>query len=637
MRKKFVYFVLVPLIILLVVVYLFIDSWVASGLEAAGEAMTGAKVEFSGVAVSLSPIGLRWSRLQVADPKEPMKNLFETGKVQFALNFAQLLRGKYIVESMEVNDFIVGTPRTTSGALPKKPVEKEAPEEKAKASGGGPGMFTSLTEEASSALGLSKIQTPNFDLASIKKNLNTDSLLNPKNLESYRLVDSLHQQVQAASVQWQSSLKEFDASKQKLTTIESDVKAINVNSLKTIDQITTTLNTVQNDIKTVNEIKKTFDSQQKTLTDRVNQFTSSAKSIDDAVQKDYQHILSMARIPDVSMKGLATLILGKDIMATANTYLYWIDFARKNIPAGQKTEKETSPPRMKGQNIRFPEVHGYPKFWIKKVLVSGGTDKTRNPDYLYAKGEVLNITDNQHITGQPMSMELAFSKGPTMSVDLRAMFDRRKEEPLDTYKARLTGARIGTMDVGRSDFLPSKIKDVNADASIDVTVPGNKFDSDTRIQFSNLTFEFERDPRNTVERIVREVLQSVKAFQVNLRMWNPGNKFDVAFSTDLDDQIAARTKKVLGDEVARIQNDLKNQLNQRIAAKRKEYEALLTQKRDDVMKQLKAYQSLVNDKVALVENKQKELQKKIDDEKKKQEDALKKKGQDMLKGLFKKK
>ena len=120
-------------------------------------------------------------------------------------------------------------------------------------------------------------------------------------------------------------------------------------------------------------------------------------------------------------------------------------------------------------------------------------------------------------------------------------------------------------------------------------------------------------------------------------MWNPGNKFDVAFSTDLDDQIAARTKKVLGDEVARIENDLRNQLNQRIAAKRKEYEALLNQKRDEVMKQVKAYQSLVNDKVALAENKQKELQKKIDDEKKKQEEALKKKGENALKNLFKKK
>jgi uncharacterized protein (TIGR03545 family) len=631
MRKKFVYFVLIPAVVLLIVVYIFIDSWVAAGLESAGEAITGAKVEVEHCSVSLSPLGLRWSRLQVADPREPMKNIFETGKVQFALNVGQLLRGKYIIETMEVNDLVLGTQRTTSGALPKKPTPRQPAESS------GPGMFTSLTDQASSALGVSKKTMPNFDIASIKKNLNVDSLLNPKNLQSYRLIDSLKQQVQAASVQWNNSLAEIEQSKQKLATIETDVKAINVNNLKTIEQITTTLNTVKNTVNTANEVKQTFTTQQKALTDKVNGFTSTAKSIDDAVKQDYDRVLTMARLPDVSMKGLAELVLGKDIMAKANTYLYWIDFARKNIPFGTKTEKEPQPTRMKGQNIRFPEEHGYPKFWIKKILISGGTDKNQHPDYTYAKGEVLNITDNQQITGQPMTAELAIYKGETMKLNLRAMFDRRKDESLDTYNATLTGAKIGTMEMGQADFLPSKITNAVADASIDVRVPGNTFDSNTKIQFSNLNFVFEAEPRNTVERIVRDVLQSVKAFHVNLRMWNPGNKFDVAFATDLDDQITTRAKKVIGDEIAHIQNDLRNQLNQRIAAKRKEYETLFNQKRDEVMTRLKGYETLVNDKVALAQGKQKELEKKVDDEKKKQEDAVKKKGQDLLKGLLKRK
>ena len=60
-----------------------------------------------------------------------------------------------------------------------------------------------------------------------------------------------------------------------------------------------------------------------------------------------------------------------------------------------------------------------------------------------------------------------------------------------------------------------------------------------------------------------------------------------------------------------------------------EYETLFNQKRDDAMKRLKGYESLVNDKLAMAEGKKNEIQKK-------QEDALKKKGQDLLKGLIKK-
>ncbi|HEY6950923.1 MAG TPA: TIGR03545 family protein [Bacteroidota bacterium] len=626
MRKKFVYFALVPAVVLIIVVYLFIDGWVTSGLEAAGEAMTGAKVEFHNLSVTLSPLGLRWGRLEVADPHEPMKNLFETGKVQFALNFGQLLRGKYIVETMEVNDLILGTQRTTSGELPKKAEPKK---ELTKEEPSTPGAFASLADQASSVVGGGKKLTPSFDLATIRKNLNVDSLLNPKNLQSYRLIDSLHQQIQSASAQWQTTLGEIDKSKQKLSTMETSVKAINVNELKTAEQITNALNTVKNAVNTANEVKQTFTQQQTTLTESVNKFTSSAKLIDDAAKQDFDRVVAAARLPDVSMKGLAELVLGKDIMARATGYLYWVDFARKNIPSGTKEQKEPQPARMKGQNIRFPEERSYPKFWVKKILLSGGTDKTQKQDYFYAKGEVLNITDNQKLTGQPLTAAVAFSKGPSLTVALNAMFDRRKDEPLDTYKARATGIQVASMEIGRADFLPSKITHADAQASIDVTVPGNKFDSETKIQFSGLTFAFGAEPRNTVERIVRDVLQSIKGFQVNLRMWSPGNKFDVAFATDLDDQIASRTKKVLGDEIARIQNDLRNKLNQRIADKRKEFETMLNQKKNDAMAKLKGYESLVNDKLAMVQNKKNEIEKK-------QTDALKKKGQDLLKGLIKK-
>jgi uncharacterized protein (TIGR03545 family) len=121
MRKRFVYFILVPVVVLCLVVYVFIDGWVEAGLEAAGEAVVGARVEIDNLAVSLSPIAIQFSRLQVANPHDPWQNVFETGKVRFALNLGQLLRGKYIIETMEVNNLVLGTRRLTDGSLPKPP------------------------------------------------------------------------------------------------------------------------------------------------------------------------------------------------------------------------------------------------------------------------------------------------------------------------------------------------------------------------------------------------------------------------------------------------------------------------------------------------------------------------------------
>jgi hypothetical protein len=232
-------------------------------------------------------------------------------------------------------------------------------------------------------------------------------------------------------------------------------------------------------------------------------------------------------------------------------------------------------------------------------------------------------------------VDLSATKGGTTTLALGASFDRRKELGVDNYKALLTGLPIKEMSLGRSDFLPSKVTNAIADASIIVAVPGNHFDSNTKIVFNNLTPVFQREPSGIVERIVQDVLTSIKGFNVNLHMWRNENKFDVAFATDLDDQLASRTKKVIGDEVAKIQTDLRNKLNVKIAEKRAEVEKLLNEKRDMVTKKVKEYETMVNDKLALVEAKKKEIENRIDQEKKKQTDDVTKKTKDALKKLFK--
>ena len=76
MRKKFIAFVLVPVLALLAIIYVFIDGWVESALESAGEGVTGARVEIDRLSVSISPIAIEFSRLQVANPRDTWKNIF---------------------------------------------------------------------------------------------------------------------------------------------------------------------------------------------------------------------------------------------------------------------------------------------------------------------------------------------------------------------------------------------------------------------------------------------------------------------------------------------------------------------------------------------------------------------------------
>jgi uncharacterized protein (TIGR03545 family) len=313
----------------------------------------------------------------------------------------------------------------------------------------------------------------------------------------------------------------------------------------------------------------------------------------------------------------------------------------KKVKNSTSTPAIETPKRFKGQDIHFAIDRSYPKFWIKKILVTGGTDKAQDPQYFYAKGEILNVSNDQRITGFPITVNLSAAKGGTM-LALDLSFDRRKDPGVDHYIVSLTGLPVDAMSLGQSDFLPSKITNAMVNAAITVEVPGSRFDSHAKIAFSNMTVVFDRNPSGLVENIVHDVLASIKGFNVDLRMWKDAEKFDIAFATDLDDQLTSKTKQVIGAEVAKIQQDLQNKVNAKIAEKRAEVEKLYAEKRDMVLNKVKEYENLANEKLAMVQGKQKEIENRIEQEKKKQTDEInkkadevKKKAEDAVKGFIK--
>lgn len=614
MRKKFIYFLLIPLVVVCLVVYLFIDQWVESGLESAGEAVVGARVEIDNLRISVSPIAIQFSRLQVANARDPWKNIFETGKVRFALNFGQLLRGKYIIETMEVNNLILGTKRSTDGSLPKPPPQSGQP---------------SLLSEATASIMNEAQKAPVFDLNKIRKELKVDSLLNVQNLRTVQYIDTLKQRVQEASGQWQATLNDIEKSKQRISEIQANIAAIKPNELKTIATVTAAINNANNAYKGLNDLNDTFKSRRTALTDQINRLYASAGTIDDLARADYEMVRRLARLPDLSTQGITRLLLGREILQKVNTYLSYADFARTNIPKYMPKPDFEKPARLKGQDIRFPVERSYPKWWIKKIAITGGEDKAQDPEYFYAKGDVQNVTNEQRLTGFPLTVALAASKAGGSSFTIDASFDRRPEIPIDTYKVTASNIPAGDIAFGQADFVPSRVTKAMINASAEASIPGDRFDTNVKLAFRGFALAFDRAAQNDIERITRDVLASITGFTVGLRMWNTGGPLDVALSTDLDDQLAARTKKVIGDELARLQNDIRAKVDQRIAEKRAEFERIFNQKKEDALSQLRSYESLVNQNLAFLDGKKKELDARI-------EQAKKKGLEDALKGLFKK-
>jgi uncharacterized protein (TIGR03545 family) len=619
MRKKFVYFVLIPAAVLCLVVYFFIDTWVTMGLEAGGEAAVGAKVEIEGLHLSLSPLGLRWNRLQVADPHDGWRNLCETRNVRFAMDFGQLLRNKYIIKSMEIDELILGTKRTTDGSIRRNVVPESTDS---------PGGNT-FTAQAQGALEKTIEKAAPATSGSGALHLNADSLVKSLDIHTLKHLDSLKSQALASAQQWNSTLAEFEGSKKKLADLETGIKSINTSQLNSLPAIAGAISSVENSVKGINEISSTFNARKAAIQSDVQKLTASAGLVDEIAGDDFARLKGMAKLPNLSTTGVARLLVGEETVKRATTYLSYVDWARAHIKNSSSKPDFTSPPRMKGQNIAFPLERAYPKFLIEKVRISGGTDSTTADTFIHAKGEIDNITNDQSVTHVPTTASLEGVEGGGRAFGLKAVFDRTKDVPYDEYEASLGGVPLSEFSLGKADFLSAKIVDARMSSSVRVVVPGSTFDANARSTFSGFRLAFAAEPKNMLEQIIRDVLKDINEFEVSFRLWNSGGNFDLALSTDLDAKIAGRTSAMLGAEFAKAQSELKSKLDSAIAGKKAEVMKLVGDRTADVQKQLGAYQSLLSDKLALADSKKKELTDRLDKEKKG-------KVNDVLKGLFKK-
>jgi uncharacterized protein (TIGR03545 family) len=618
MRKKFVYAVLIPLVFITAVVYFFIDGWVESGLEYAGEKAAGARVEIDRLHITLFPLGMSWKRMQVADARDPWRNLFETGTVRFALDAGQLLRGKYIVETMEINQMILGTRRTTDGSIPQA-------EQAATAGAGGGSDFAGLAKDA---LDKGVEKTPLTDPALFKAGLNTDSLIRVLNIRTLPHLDSLKRRATEASQQWDAASREFEASKAKLADIETGIKSINVNQLKSVEAITAAISTVDNSVKGVKDISTTFSERKASIESDVTDLTRRLKETEGVAADDFARLKAMAHLPNLNTAGIARMLVGEEMYGRAITALHWVDVARSHIKNADTQPAYETPPRWKGQDIRFPVQQAMPKFWIKKALISGGTD-TSSGNLIRAQGEILNIASDQRVTRVPMTASLRGTEGGGRAFSLEAEFNRTKDVPFDHYAATLRGVPLASFTLGSSGSLAGTLSGAKMNSALTVDVPGNSFDASTHLTLSAFHLDFPGNPKGILDGIVRDVLRGISTFDVSLRVWNTGDKVDVALQTDLDNQIAARAQAVVGAEVTKAQNQLKAKFDAMVGAKRAEVENLISVKKAEIERQVTTLQSMVNDKFSLIDTKKQELADKLEKEKKGKVEGL-------LKGLLKK-
>ncbi|MCH8957592.1 hypothetical protein IIA28_20105, partial [candidate division KSB1 bacterium] len=168
MRPKGMIALLIIVVLFGAVLYLLSGKLIERVLEKAGESAVGAKVEIDNLKLNLAELSISLDRLQVTNPNDTWKNLFETGRMSFDMEVVPLARKKIIINDVTIADIRVGTKRESDGALQKTGIDASS------------GWFASASESLKEQVA----DAPVLNLGVLKQKINVDSLFALINIQS---------------------------------------------------------------------------------------------------------------------------------------------------------------------------------------------------------------------------------------------------------------------------------------------------------------------------------------------------------------------------------------------------------------------------------------------------------------------
>lgn len=526
--------------------FLFLDGIVRHTIENVGTRLVGARVELRQAHVSLLPVGLTLSGLQVTDPDKPMTNAVEISRLTFHIEGAQLLRRKVIVDRMSAQGVRFGTPRQTSGALTRK----RAP---------GKAALQPAPETAGFSL-------PSFQVPDVK------TILAKEDLETLKLAAALKTDLQQTRQQWEQRLKSlpgkdtFAKYRSRIDQLQAASKGGPQGLLSGAAEVQNLRKEIEGDIAALKAAQGEFNGQMTSLRARLAQVRKAPREDVRRLQDKY----------GLSPRGLANLgsaLLGRQIGGWTREAVAWYErlqpvLQRVGQSGGKKTGPEVVKPlRGSGVDVRFPEKEPLPNFLIRLADVSL---RLRVGDL---SGQIENITPDQDVLGKPLTFDFAGDKlQGVRSLSLSGTLDHiRPARPDDRAVLRAVGYRLQDVPLSRQSDWPVEVKNGLADIDVRAAVQGDSLVAGAKGNLASLQIAAGRPAdTNPLTKALSSALSGVSRFTVTADVTGTLEHYNVALQTDLDRVLKQAGGKMVQDLSAEFTKDLAAGISEKVSGPLKE-------------------------------------------------------------------
>jgi len=603
-RWKGIIFIAVFIVLIVVIGVLFSDIWLENEIEKTGTFLNRAKVDIDELEFSVTDLFIKWNRLQITDPKNTMRNRIETGNCEFDLEFLPLLSKKLIIESFSITDIRTDTERTEDGAIDEN--EKSI----------APSFIQETTDYLEGEV--SSVVSPQF--SSLKKTANVDSIIKILDLKSIAKITNLQKDIETKYGYWEKTLSELEV-ENDLKKVESQIKSIDVNNIKTADQYYAAAKKVDDVYETIKSTSSSLSGIEKKLSTDIKNINGQVLQVEDWVKEDYSRALSLAKIPDINAENISKMIFGERIVDRITTYLDYIATARKysSRSDSEKPEKE-SPPRLVGQNIYFYNQNARPDFWIHKLNLSGYTENN-----IQLSGLINNIVSDQRQIGKTTDIAIEGKSEQGLRLALNGNLDYLSEEPGETINLQYSGFSLADYQISKSRLLPNKVKSGTGVIQSEFALKGDQIDG--KVSFTGKKLRFNMPSANAghneIEEIIQSVIKSISTVNVSAKVMGSSDNLQFSVNSNLDDILMNKIGAIVNERFEKAKKDITQRVDNEIGKYRAELDNLVEEKEKLLQSEITKYEQMLEKEKNRADVKKKEIEDIYEKEKSKIEDQIK--------------
>ncbi len=294
-------------------------------------------------------------------------------------------------------------------------------------------------------------------------NINPNELEHLKSLEK---IKSLQSELTNKQKEWEQNIKSLPT-EQDLNNLRNRITNVRIGGTNDPMQIQKQITDVTSLVNEVSQKTNDIKTKAANLQTDVGKFGQDIGSINKLVAEDIKGLESKLKLPRLDVESLSKQFFGPQVLEYVRKGRRYVDMAQKYMPPMKTKEEKAAEKivvreRQVGKNVEFPKANSYPMFWLKRAALS--SKSAGSPFGGDVTGELLDVTSNPALIGRPVVLKMTgdFPQQNVRGIDLKAVFDHTGASASQSLVAKVASFGVDGKMFSESDQVKFGFKQANA-------------------------------------------------------------------------------------------------------------------------------------------------------------------------------